>query len=86
MKKINLKNLKALLCVIGIASLIANSMVLYITFLWAYFFNNFVFAVNINTIGEAHLEFFILPASIFLGIYGTINLIKYLPRRQSNVF
>lgn len=41
------------------------SLVMFITFLWAYLFNNNVFSVNINVWGEAHFEFIMLTFFIF---------------------
>jgi len=67
-----------LLIAFGIASLIANSIVLYITFLLAYFSNGYVFSVNINTYGEAHLEFIIIPLSLVIGIYSVFSLFKQI--------
>ena len=82
---IRLKGFKALLCGTGIACLVANSIVLYGTFLWAYFSNNYVFAVNINAIGEAHIEFILLPTTIILGSYAAVTLFRHMPRRNSSL-
>ena len=71
---------KTLLCGIGITCLFANSLVLYISFLWAYFSNDYVFSARINDFGEAHLEFILLPITIILGLYAIISLAKLLPR------
>ena len=65
---VQLKQKKLLISVIGVAALIANSVVLYITFLWAYFTNDYTVTAKINTIGEVHMEFILLPISIILGI------------------
>ena len=56
----------------------ANSVVLYVTFLWAYFFNGYVFSTQINAFGEAHIEFVILPVSIILGLYASFGLFKQM--------
>ena len=40
------------------------SLVLFITFLWAYYFNDYWFVANINSYGEADLELLILCISI----------------------
>jgi hypothetical protein len=61
---------------IGLGFLIANNIVLYLTFLWAYFFNDYVFSTNINAFGEANFEFVILPISIILGVYACFSLFK----------
>lgn len=72
---------KIILCGIGLTCLIANSIVLYISFLWAYFSNNYVFSARINDFGEAHFEFILLPVTLILGAYGVVNLFKYVPKK-----
>jgi len=69
---------KILIYSIGLGSLAANSVVLYITFLWAYFFNDYVFSTRINALGEAHIEFVVLPISIILGLYASFGLFKQM--------
>ena len=59
---------KILLCGIGLTCLIVNSIILYITFLYAYFLNDNIFSAKINDFGEAHIEFFLLPLTIIIGI------------------
>jgi hypothetical protein len=66
--KVN-RRTKLVLYSIGLACLLANSIVLYLTFLYAYFGNNYQFSADINMFGEAHLEFVLLPLSLGLGIY-----------------
>jgi len=70
--------LKTLFTIIGLACIVSNSVVLYIAFLWAYFYNNYIFIATINDFGEANLEFIILPASIVLGVYAMSNFFKYI--------
>ena len=65
-----------LLLSIGLLGLIANNIVLYITFLYAYFFNDYRFSFTINQFGEAHLEFIVLPLTLALGIIASITLLK----------
>jgi hypothetical protein len=72
---------KLLLCGIGITCLIANSVVLYISFLWAYFSNDYVFSARINDFGEAHLEFILLPLTIILGVYAVLILFRQIPKK-----
>jgi len=60
--------MKRLLVSIGFAFLISNSIILFITFLLAYF-NNFEILININNYGEANFELALIPATIILGIY-----------------
>jgi len=72
---------KVLLCGIGITCLIANSVVLYISFLWAYFSNDYIFSARINDFGEAHFEFILLPLTIILGLYAAVNLFRHMPKK-----
>ncbi|MBN2603947.1 MAG: hypothetical protein JXA91_07450 [Candidatus Thermoplasmatota archaeon] len=65
-----------LVYILGLGFLVANSIVLYITFLWAYFFNDFVFSASINKFGEAHVEFIILPLTIIIGTYASYKMLK----------
>lgn len=74
---------KILLCGIGLVCLIANSLVLYISFLWAYFSNNYVFSARINDFGEAHFEFVLLPVTLVLGVYAVINLFRHVPKKNN---
>ena len=50
-------------CILGFTL----SLIMFITFLWAYFFNDYVFAVSINSFGEAHIELLLLTlVTLFL--------------------
>jgi len=80
-KKKPMSQKKILLCGIGLTCLIVNSLVLYVTFLWAYLSNDYVFSASINSFGEAHIEFILLPLTIGLGLYATVSLFKYLPKK-----
>ena len=42
------------------------SLVLFITFVWAYFFNNMVFSINLNSMGEATFELIFVGFCLFL--------------------
>ena len=61
--------------IIGLLIGISNSVVLYLSFLFAYF-NDYVFSVNINTYGEAQVEFIVLPLALLLFIYAGTCCIK----------
>ena len=65
--------------------MIANSIVLYITFLFAYFSNNYVFSININSYGEAYLEFIVLPISLVVGLYSVVNLFKQIKPESAKI-
>ena len=57
------------------------SMVMVITFLWAYLFDNMFLSVDINSMGEAHFEFATLVFMIvpFL-VYGLVIRYKELKK------
>jgi len=74
--------LKLLVYSIGLCCLIANNIVLLISFLWAYFFNDYIFIANINKFGEAHLELIILPVSLLLGIYAIFGILNQLKENR----
>lgn len=54
------------------------SVVLFITFLWAYLFNDFVFSARINDFGEAHWELVLLCGLILFLFYGLVVRYKNL--------
>ncbi|MFH1013880.1 MAG: hypothetical protein V1769_05170 [Thermoplasmatota archaeon] len=56
--------------------LAANNVVLYVTFLHAYFINNFTFSAHINQFGEAHIELIILGLSLLIGIYTIVHFLR----------
>ena len=62
--------------ILALLLILANNIILYITFLHAYFFNNYIFIASINKFGEAHLELVLLTIIIFLGIYVVGWIIK----------
>jgi len=52
--------------------------VLYITFLHAYFFNDYVFSAHINQYGEAHIELIVLGISLVIGIYTIVHFMRLM--------
>ena len=64
-----------LLAIIGISLLISNSIVLYLTFLAA-FFNEGTIRITINDYGEAIPEFILLPITLIFRGYGFIYFYK----------
>ena len=46
--------------IFALGFLIANSVTMYITFLYAYFFGDKIFAFTINSLGEADIELIFL--------------------------
>lgn len=69
-------NKRVLLYAIGLGALVANSISLYITFLWAYFINDMVFATNINCYGEAQLEMIVIPITMIVGFWSIFDIFK----------
>jgi len=52
----------------GIATLIGNSILIYYTFINA-FFHNYRTVVLVNVFNEAWFEFFFIPISIIVGVW-----------------
>ena len=69
-------NKKLLFGSIGIGTCITNSIVLYATFLYAFFRGNYYVLVSINTYNEALIELFTIPITIGLGIYALVVYVK----------
>ena len=61
----------------GFSSMTALSIILYVTFLFAYFNNGFV-TVSVNNFNEGLIEFFILPFTLIFGFYGLYEYWKFL--------
>jgi len=72
-KKLNFKNL---LITIGIGTLVGNNIMIYITWLTAWF-NGMKTTVLINSYNEATFEFFFIPISVGIGICSVIYLLTY---------
>ena len=70
---------------IGIFVLISNSLVLYASFLHAYFFNDYVFSVHINLFGEAHVELIILTIVLILSLITSLKLVSHLTAHPKNI-
>ena len=54
------------------------SFILYVTFLFAYFFNDYHFSVTINDYGEANIEFILLTFFMILITVENIYFYKKL--------
>ena len=68
-------NIKDLCALIGISICVSNSVVLFITFLYA-FINGGKFSITINLYSEALPELIIIPVTIIMSIYGLSKYIK----------
>lgn len=64
---------KFLYTIISYTPLLSMSIVMYITFIYAYF-NGHQATITINTYGEANIEFVLIPAAIIISI---VCLIKF---------
>ncbi len=70
-----ISNKKKILILIGISTLIANSLILYFTFLVA-FFNGHSTRITINNYNEMYVEFFFIPITITIGLWSLWFLLK----------
>ena len=58
------------------------SFILYVTFLFAYFFNNYHFAVSINDYGEATVELLLITCMFVLIIIENIIFFRKVLKTQ----
>jgi len=57
------------------------SLVLFITFLWAYFVDDYWFIVKINSISEAHFELLLLCSVMLILFYNLILKFKNIKKK-----
>lgn len=69
--------IKRFLILLGISNLLANSILIYITFIQAYL-HDYKTVVYINDIGEAHIEFIMIPVLLVISIFA----VAYLERKN----
>jgi hypothetical protein len=69
----------------GLFVLLANSFVLYASFLHAYFFNDYLFSVDINSFGEAHIELVLLTIILGISLISSIKIITHLTAHPKNI-
>lgn len=74
---VSIKGLRFSWYMLSLGILFANSIVLYATFLFAYFINNYVFAISINSINEADFELWFLTACNIFAVLGILQYIMY---------
>jgi len=72
-----LKTWKSFLILSGLSVLIWNSIVLYYTFLVAFFNPSKTTTISINSFSEAWFEFFLIPFSLLLGVIALVLLFKH---------
>ena len=68
---------KTCLMLFGISTMLGYSIVLYLTFLYAYF-NGYKAMLNVNAFYEAHIEFICIPLTIIICIWSFKEFIKTL--------
>lgn len=62
------------------------AIILFTTFLFAYFFNDYRFSININMFGEAHIELIVLIVIIALLIYGLSIYNKFVNKIMKKAY
>ena len=67
---------KKLLIAMGIAGFISQNILLYFTFLTAYFNSEYRVTILINKYNEAHVEFVLIPIFFVLGVWAVHQLLK----------
>jgi len=79
-RKIKIHDKQKVISFLGYAWATGLSVILFVTFLWAYFSNDFTFAIDINYFGEAHIELVFLSLLaipvICYGLYVSYNEMK----------
>ena len=70
-------NIKDLCALLGIGVCVSNSIILFVTFLYA-FINGGKFSITINLYSEALPELIIIPITIIMSIYGLSRYIRRL--------
>lgn len=74
---------KVIYC-IGIGTLISSTIMLYVTFLFAYF-SDYSVIVYVNRYNEAHIEFIMLLIFIPIAVYTGFKAIKDEKKRMDNI-
>jgi len=69
-------NKRVFLMMLGISWLMTSSILLYTTFLMAYFNPDYQVRVLVNNFGEAHLEFILFPICLVAGFWTIYQMIK----------
>lgn len=67
----------------GLGFLVANNLVLYFTFLSAFFSPDQAVRVTVNSMGEAWLEFFVLPFCLLVSLWALIEVLRISPLKIS---
>lgn len=67
-KVLRARNPRKIVTLIGISVLLANTIVLFVTFIYAYIRGGKIY-ITIDSIGEANMELLLLTVTIILGLY-----------------
>jgi hypothetical protein len=73
--KIKIRNIKKVIGIMGLGMLFTHSMVMFMTFLRAYF-NGGKTLITVNSVGEANIEFILIPVSLIMGLYGIVLFVR----------
>ena len=76
-------NKRGIIALLGYGWGMGLSIAMFITFLYAYFGNNYRFAININSFGEAHIELVALTIVIPIVCYGFYLHYKEMKKHAS---
>jgi len=80
MKKLKIHKPKKILFLSGYLSSFVMFIVLYIIFLYAYLSPGFTALIDINAVGEAHVELVLLTGLLFFSLFGFLFYMGELHR------
>jgi len=69
---------------VGYSLMMVSMLVMMLTFYYAYFFNDMVFSVTINSFGEAHLEAVLICIMLVFGLFGFYSSYCMLMKVENN--
>ena len=75
---------KPYIYIVGFVAVIYCAFLFYLTFLKAFFNENFAVTVLVNPIGEAHFEFILFPLAITIGLWVAYDSFKNLYRVKAD--
>jgi hypothetical protein len=82
-----IKGNEDIIILFGFAIALGFSIIMVWTFFTAYFSGNFKVVIDINSIGEAHIEAVVIPIAFAISVAGFVcycrNNLRYNPKYQS---
>jgi len=78
--KLKIRPYKIIPLAVGMGGTFGCAITMYLTFLHAYFNGSYSTKITINTVGEAHLEFVLIPVCLILSIWGYIFMFKHMEK------